>query len=207
MARLIIRSGAAQGHALQLSPGVTSLGRDPGNHYHFDDPTMSGRHCELEISNNGIKLRDLASTNGTLVGGRRVGEAALDYGQTFQIGAVELELAPDPEIAIPHVEFAEPVAPTQTAEGQALCINHSNHLARYFCPACGKQFCPQCLHTVRRVGGHLLLLCPICSGKCQLLPGQLVSAEPHSFFARLGQRLLKRTIRWRNRSGRRPRRK
>ncbi len=72
--------------------GVFTVGRRPGNSLQVTDGSVSGQHAEVAISAAGVTLRDLGSTNGTLVGGRKVSEAPLQHLGQFALGAVEFTL-------------------------------------------------------------------------------------------------------------------
>ncbi|HUU14227.1 MAG TPA: FHA domain-containing protein [Terriglobia bacterium] len=50
------------------------------------DPMMSRIHCALEVSDEGIRLLDLGSTNGTFVNDQQIESAALSNGSTFRAG-------------------------------------------------------------------------------------------------------------------------
>jgi predicted Zn finger-like uncharacterized protein len=50
------------------------------------DRVVSRRHCALEVSEDSVLLRDLGSTNGTIVGSQLVQTAILTSGSTFRIG-------------------------------------------------------------------------------------------------------------------------
>ena len=52
----------------------------------LDDPLVSGAHCRIERRSEGFVLLDLGSTNGTMVDGRLVREAALKPGSEIAIG-------------------------------------------------------------------------------------------------------------------------
>jgi uncharacterized protein YbaR (Trm112 family) len=58
-----------------------------------NDHMVSRVHCALEISDEGVLLRDLESTNGTLVGDRPIQTALLSSGSTFRIGNHLFQLA------------------------------------------------------------------------------------------------------------------
>lgn len=74
--------------------GVFTIGRGPGNSLQVTDASVSGRHAEISIPSGGagVFIRDLGSTNGTQVGGRRVTEATLAEGDEFTLGAVQFSL-------------------------------------------------------------------------------------------------------------------
>ena len=73
-----------------LKPRLT-LGRSNADII-VNDPLSSRLHCGLEISEEGVLLRDLGSTNGTLVDNRPIRTAALSDGSTFQIGKHSFQL-------------------------------------------------------------------------------------------------------------------
>ena len=51
-----------------------------------DDPLMSAVHFLLEVQPTGVRVRDLQSSNGTVVNGERITEATLDDGALIVAG-------------------------------------------------------------------------------------------------------------------------
>jgi pSer/pThr/pTyr-binding forkhead associated (FHA) protein len=99
------------------------LGR--GNDCDLRIPTrdVSRRHCEIEIGPTGAVARDLGSSNGTYVNGKRIAEAALNPGDRLAIGPVVFvvqidgkpaEIRPS-DAAVPQVA-ARPRAPVGAPE-------------------------------------------------------------------------------------------
>ena len=76
--------GAAAGRLL--------LGRSPSCQLVFADDTVSRRHAELLLVEGRWMLRDLGSSNGTWVNGRRVMEAEVAPGDELQLGGCALRL-------------------------------------------------------------------------------------------------------------------
>lgn len=71
MARLILfREG--QKLAVDLRDGTYVVGREPGADIVIPDPTVSSRHAELRIAGDTCTVRDLGSSNGTLVNGTAI---------------------------------------------------------------------------------------------------------------------------------------
>ena len=66
------------------------VGQSPVCALRLADPTVSRRHLELEVVGDRLRLRDLASSNGTYVGSLRVIEALLAGGETVLVGATRL---------------------------------------------------------------------------------------------------------------------
>lgn len=87
---LVVLSGGAKGRVLKLeNEGI--IGRDPSVEYSIDDPTVSRRHSELLKSENGWRLRDLGSANGTEINGiKLIGDRALAEGDVIGLGRITL---------------------------------------------------------------------------------------------------------------------
>jgi pSer/pThr/pTyr-binding forkhead associated (FHA) protein len=91
----ILRTIADQDDAEQtfriLPGGVRTLGRAVGADFIVDAALVSRVHCRLTALPGGqLEVRDLESTNGTFVNGRRVDVAHLAPGDKLQVGRVEL---------------------------------------------------------------------------------------------------------------------
>lgn len=80
----------------RLSSGRYHLGRADSCDCVISDDSVSESHCELQLSSEGIVLRDLGSTNGTFVEDQLIQESALRVGQRFAIGGVACQLEADP---------------------------------------------------------------------------------------------------------------
>jgi predicted component of type VI protein secretion system len=84
------RSGA---NTLRLMDGVNSIGRHDDCVIRIRSSQVSRRHCELFEEENKLILRDLGSSNGTFVNGKRVlGKQALKPGDVLTIGGVTLRV-------------------------------------------------------------------------------------------------------------------
>ncbi len=68
---------------------VTRLGRGTDVDIRIDDPGVSRHHAEIVLGTD-VTLRDLGSTNGTLVNGRLVPSAVLRDGDLLQLGSTTL---------------------------------------------------------------------------------------------------------------------
>jgi DNA-binding NtrC family response regulator len=60
--------------------------------FRLKDPSVSRKHVELTPVDEGIRVRDLESTNGTMVGGNRITEAVVPLGTALVLGKTKLEL-------------------------------------------------------------------------------------------------------------------
>ncbi|MBO6577052.1 MAG: FHA domain-containing protein [Rhodothermales bacterium] len=81
-------SGSLRGRQTTIA-GDAVLGRDPSCDVVFDpnrDSAASARHAEIRVRGGQHWIRDLGSTNGTFVNGRRVEEKQLRSGDVIEFG-------------------------------------------------------------------------------------------------------------------------
>lgn len=71
-----------------LQRGRNTIGSDPTCEICLPNPTVSRRHAVVTVTNNGVELEDLGSTNGTLLRSRRIEKEDLELGDIFVIGRV-----------------------------------------------------------------------------------------------------------------------
>ena len=81
--------------------GSGTIGRRPDNSLTVNDPTMSGRHARVEVTPQGAVVTDLASTNGTFVGGKRVDRYVVTRPTVFGMGSTFIRIEPDGTCSIP----------------------------------------------------------------------------------------------------------
>ena len=90
--RLKIISGPRAGSFLQLRYPSTTFGRGADNDYRFaDDTVMSRAQAVIVCEGSRFILRDLNSTNGTLVNGNPVIEIDLHPGDIIEMGEMQME--------------------------------------------------------------------------------------------------------------------
>lgn len=71
-----------------LSRDVTIIGRREDCDLRIPLTEVSRKHCRLIKDNNGLRLEDLGSSNGTYHNGTRVQESVIQPGDQIQIGPV-----------------------------------------------------------------------------------------------------------------------
>ena len=86
---LEVLSGEDAGRLVEVDRPLV-LGRVKGADLVIRDPRASRRHVELTPGEDGLRLRDLGSANGTLVDGEPAGEVVLRGGEEIRIGAVRI---------------------------------------------------------------------------------------------------------------------
>ena len=69
---------------------IKTIGRSPGAEFIVDVPLVSRLHCQLTSTADSLKVKDLDSTNGTFVNGKRVTAAELKTGDKLRVGRCEL---------------------------------------------------------------------------------------------------------------------
>ena len=89
MPKLTIRSENGESVAHDLVEETHTIGRAPENSIRLDDTSVSGRHAEIVVVGENCYLKDLGSTNGTLVNGQPVKETQLRAGDRVRFGKVE----------------------------------------------------------------------------------------------------------------------
>ena len=70
--------------------GQLRIGRDASNDFQISDSKVSRQHCLIERNGDEVILRDLGSSNGTYVNGKRVSEVSLSPGDRILLGTTEL---------------------------------------------------------------------------------------------------------------------
>jgi pSer/pThr/pTyr-binding forkhead associated (FHA) protein len=130
-AKLLVVRGQPQGKLLVFPTGEYVIGRGDECHIRPNSSWVSRQHCILHVGGDGVSLKDLGSTNGTLVNGRRVmGERQLSDGDHVQIGPLvfklsvaataEIQEASQNETAMHCLETAETGALGPTAKAPTL---------------------------------------------------------------------------------------
>jgi len=168
MPRLNIKCDEVPVRSYELKAGVNRLGRSPKNDLQLDHPTVSTVHCEIVLGNGDILVRDCGSTNGTYIDGEPITEKPLQEGQSLHVGGVEMALeSAQINIAIPQFDLPQEPRAVILPDGSSSCANHNDIRANFRCTHCKQLMCDDCVHKLKRAGGKLLLLCPICSNYCE----------------------------------------
>src|SRR5713101_7110822 len=102
MPKLII-----SGTAHELAEELITIGRAPENAIVIDDPSVSSRHAQLELSGETYRLKDLESTNGTRVNGIPITETVLRFDDRIRFGGIEARYEPDTRGSQPLPQLEE----------------------------------------------------------------------------------------------------
>jgi len=130
MNRLLVNAGTPQAWEIQLKPGVNRIGRGDDNDFVINHGSVSTHHCEITLSDGGVYLKDLGSTNGTFINRAPTHEVWLQPGHHVQFGAVDLLFESDTASAAAAPASAPPIpipipvpVPTAMARPSGLRIN------------------------------------------------------------------------------------
>lgn len=98
--KMKVVQGKPRGSFLDFPEGESVVGRGPECHVRPNSELISRQHCLLRVHGYDVHVRDLGSTNGTLVNGKLLlEESVLANGDTLQFGPLVLELVLPPEAA------------------------------------------------------------------------------------------------------------
>jgi predicted component of type VI protein secretion system len=110
MPRLIIGADSGEQTSHDLVDETVTIGRSPENSIRLEDVSVSGRHAEFLLVGESCHLKDLNSTNGTLVNGALVTSVQLRAGDRIRFGKVEAHYECDVAAAaepLPRMKEAE----------------------------------------------------------------------------------------------------
>ena len=107
-----LRLVCLDGHAdLALDRAVVVVGRHRRCHVRIASPRVSRRHCRLALDRDGVLVRDLGSTNGTRINGRRAGSGRLRAGDELSIAEfrfrVEAGRAAEVSLSSPRADLPD----------------------------------------------------------------------------------------------------
>lgn len=193
MTRYFLR-GITQPLAYDLHSGLNTIGRNPTNDFRIPEASVSSFHCELDVTEAGVFVRDLQSTNGTFINEHPVEQAQLLPDQVLQLGTVTLRMtAAEVEINIPKVpeKPSEPDPKPVLPDGRPACRKNPQIPATHRCTKCESTYHVSCVRGMRVAGGvSAHLFCPECDGPCLPIAGALESSKNDSFLGRLTQTVL-----------------
>lgn len=95
-------TGERAAERVKIAGDKVTLGRRGSNTVVFKDSKVSGVHAEVAVEGGRVVLRDLGSTNGTFLEGKRIDEIPLDHGDRVSVGDSEFVLVdttrPEPDL-------------------------------------------------------------------------------------------------------------
>jgi transcriptional regulator with PAS, ATPase and Fis domain len=97
--RVSVTRGPDAGRSVEAAGAPVRVGTEPDNDLVLADDSVSRKHCEIEATSTGVRVRDVGSTNGVLVGGIRAYDVLLPGDVKLQVGDTELHVVPLGETA------------------------------------------------------------------------------------------------------------
>jgi DNA-binding NtrC family response regulator len=184
--RMVVTEGEDLLAEIILRDPAILVGRSPDCDLVLRDESVSWRHASVEKVSDGIRIRDLGSSNGTFLEGSRIESAVAEPGDRVRLGRTTLQLFSP---AHPRPASQEAEAAGDSARGLAELIGRSKPMravyqrireaARGKLPVLilgetgsGKELAARALHMIGpRASGALV---PV---NCAALPRELVEAE------------------------------
>jgi two-component system, NtrC family, response regulator GlrR len=121
--RLTVVRGPDVGLSLRSTSDSVIVGSDDHAGLVLRDPTVSRFHCEIAVVDGRVRLRDLGSRNGTVVGGVAVVSGHLLDGAVLQIGNSDVRF---------DLDDAEVRLPLHDAEGFGPLVGRAASMRRAF---------------------------------------------------------------------------
>ena len=91
--QLVVTRGRSSARSLKLLDGVTTVGRQDDCQLRIASSQVSRRHCQLFEHKGFLLVKDLGSSNGTFVNGKRIAEQrVLEVGDELGIGPVKFRV-------------------------------------------------------------------------------------------------------------------
>ena len=90
---LTVVQGRSASNTIKLSDGVTTIGRHDACQLRIKSAQVSRKHCEVFVKKGLLLVKDLNSSNGTIVNGKRIeGQRVLEAGDELTIGPIQLRV-------------------------------------------------------------------------------------------------------------------
>jgi pSer/pThr/pTyr-binding forkhead associated (FHA) protein len=118
-----------------LKEGTTTVGRKDECDYRIPLSQVSREHCQFELSDEGLTVRDLNSSNGTYVNNKRVAKVKLKPGDHVVIGPVVFTVQidgfpPDPKPVKVRVESLDKKRTGEDLADSALAMSDADDKTR-----------------------------------------------------------------------------
>jgi pSer/pThr/pTyr-binding forkhead associated (FHA) protein len=95
---------------INIKSGTMVIGRNASCDIILDDEMISSQHAKLRFSDGIIKLKDLNSTNGTYVNGKKINESVLFDGYDISFDMVSFKLKALPSSSSPKTKIRSAVS-------------------------------------------------------------------------------------------------
>lgn len=123
--QLVVIRGRSASNAVKLQDGVTLAGRQEDCHLRVRSSQVSRKHCELFEKHGLLLVKDLNSSNGTFVNGKKIeGQRVMEPGDELGIGPITFRVEKIGQPAPPKAAPAPAAAkkPSDTAVVEAVAV-------------------------------------------------------------------------------------
>lgn len=115
LTQIIFIKNSGEQFAVDLSrSGKYIIGRSPESDISINDHLVSREHCLLEVSDDGVFLKDLKSSNGVFINSKKVTKHHLLWGDKVNIGNTELTF---------YALESQVKKPPEISEGSTFVVN------------------------------------------------------------------------------------
>ncbi len=193
--KLVVLSGADKGKEVDVDKARCSGGRSIINTLVLQDKAVSGTHFEIAARDDGYRLRDLNSRNGTFVGDLRIREVYLRPGTTFRIGHTDIQFQPTQdvvEIALSKQDRFDQVIGTSAAMREIFASLEKVSPSDLTClitgeTGTGKELIARAIHNASKRAQKPFVVLDCGSIPKDLIESTLFGHEKGSFTGAVGQ--------------------
>ena len=125
--KLIIFREDGRRREFVLRKGATTIGRKEDCDIRIPLATVSRRHAEFIVEEDGAMIRDLGASNGTYLNNQRIAEEDLEPGDRVIVGPVVFTVQIDGDPADGEIEQVRTKVPSEKPQGPA-SVGTSKHV-------------------------------------------------------------------------------
>jgi transcriptional regulator with GAF, ATPase, and Fis domain len=180
--RLLVLSGPDQGKELELERGTYLIGKAPGCALVLTDSAVSRQHLEIRLTESGVVVKDLDSTNGSFFGGAKFSTLTVGAGAIITVGGSELKLT--------SAERARPAILPSSADRFGRLIGRSLRMREVYAmlervaqsdvavliegeTGTGKELCAEAIHSAGARANKPFVICDLAGISRSLIESEL----------------------------------
>lgn len=116
--QLVVVQGRSASQALKIGTGVMTVGRQQDCQLRIASSQVSRKHCQIFEKKGLLLVKDLGSSNGTLVNGKRiVDQRVLEHGDELSVGSVRFRIERTEDTVLMPGTTNQPATSTGTKPG------------------------------------------------------------------------------------------
>ncbi len=182
--RLLVLSGPDQGKEADLARGTYFVGKAPGCALVLSDNAVSRQHLEIQVTERGVLIKDLNSTNGSFFGGAKFSQVTVGAGAIITIGASELKLSLPSESGRSHGILPSQADRFGALTGTSLRMREVYSLLERVAQSdvavliegetgTGKELCAEAIHSAGPRAGKPFVICDLAGVSRSLIESEL----------------------------------